>query len=172
MKRDQDGRGDPGNDVKVHPVPGRPVAAKKGNDLAQGVEKDDEEENSAEDAQIDADGAAWSQQLVLIRVRPLIEGKKIVTGPINGDCSHQKNRRRGGDGNADAMAGFLVPARGFLAVARCGHRGDRALKQGHGQGFSLGSAVTTAAVLSLPAFAVPARIFTFGSCSASAEKLL
>jgi len=172
MKRDQDRRGDARNDVKIHPMPGRPVAAKKGNDLAQGVEEDDKEENCAKNAQVDSYGAAGPQQFVLVGVRPLIEGKKIVAGPIDGDRRHQHNGRRRGKRNADAMADLLVPARGFLACSRGGRHRDRALEQRHCQGFSFGSAVTTAAVLSLPASAVPARILTFGSCSASAEKLL
>ena len=60
MKGNHDGSSYAGDDVKIHPVPCCAEAAKPWNDFAQSVEKDDEKQNGAQNAELEADAFRWA----------------------------------------------------------------------------------------------------------------
>src|SRR5215469_15424493 len=103
---------------------------------------------------------------MLIGVRTLIEGKKVITSAIDRDRGNQNYRRKYRNSHTHAVAGILFR----LLRERRGR--DGGLQQRHFYYFSLVSVEELAGV----SFAVPSGLspctLTFGSCSASAEKLL
>src|SRR5579863_715405 len=92
MKGDDDRRGDAGNNMEVHPVPGATPTPKPRNHLAQRVEENDEKQDCSKHAKLEADGAAGPEQCVLVGVRPLLNREKIVAGAIDSQADQKTER--------------------------------------------------------------------------------
>ena len=105
VKRNDDRRGDAKDDMEIHPVLGGPDASQPGNRLTQCIEEDEEEEECAEDAQIDADQAAGPQQFMLVGKGPQLARQGVVAPSVDSESENEGDGRE--DGNADAD---LVPA--------------------------------------------------------------
>src|SRR6266478_1884048 len=91
------------NDMEIQPVPGISLPAEPAPFLAQRVEINQEKEEHPQHAQVYANGAAWTQQGVLGRKRPLARTQRIVVESVYGESGDEGHARNPAGCHALAM---------------------------------------------------------------------
>ena len=92
MKCDQHGSGESSDHVEVEPMSRRPDPAQPLDALTQRIKEDHHEQHDACNPQLDGDGAAGLQQLMLGREWPFRRGQQIVVPSIDGKRNNADNR--------------------------------------------------------------------------------
>ena len=104
MKRNNERRRESEHDVKIEPVPGNPLTLQPRPPFADGVEEDDAEHARAQDSELQSDGAAGLQLVVLEREGPILQGKPVVIESVDGKRKYEGDREYGSDRDANAVA--------------------------------------------------------------------
>ena len=95
-------------DVEVEPVPGQTLAAEPWPFLSEGIEEDHQEHGEANDAELNADGPAGTQQWMLGRKWPVGGTQRVVVEPVERQRSDQSKRDTVGESKPDAMAAIRI----------------------------------------------------------------
>src|SRR5271166_2721962 len=107
--------------MKIQPMARIALASEPTPFFSEGIEVDEKEEEYAEHAELDADGTARTQGIVLGRERAVGGAQSVIVEAVASNDEHDGEREQPGQQHAHAVSAFGIFADEDVASYTCSH---------------------------------------------------